>query len=1458
MSKRRRVSVSFLVLVCAVAAPLMADAAEPTVASTPTPALDQISFCDFAGTDSSSERDCKRDLLSPKGAKQVDISGDKPTKAERDALAASADRPAPTTGATSDPISFGKAKGATSPTAHAGLTASESRQLFEQTYDVLLKQLASDPLPADAEIVNVANESTVVIEQPGEGTSLVESPEPLVAGVNDKPIDLDLEEVGAGFAPERPLADVTLPDNAYEPSELSDSGIGLSYSPTERTGGSDGLAAEPVGEEGLFYPEADTDTDLFLTAKATGLELFAQLRSAQSPEQLRVEVELPQGASLLDSKKLPGAAEVRGADGKLDALVSPPFATEASGEPFPVSMGVEGKSTLLIEVAHRGSGAGYPILVDPEITDSFNWPSGASGGTNWTSLRSDNDFWQWEWAGVGLVNLIPEDKPLGAGAGAYWHYWVPNYAGSPSSTSAFIDDAWMGSSFNTGTSTQTTPREVIAQLAPGVGWVSQKVSTQSHGQWGGWMSTDPAVQKFLPKTQAQRLDYQLWTPTAVIPTAGRSGILSNVVVELDDQEAPSADITGIGGWVDGTAPSYTVTNETTDGGLGVKSQSFLAGVDETGTYVSAQPASSSCDGTPDSPCPQSWDQDFDIDPDPLRDGLQTAVSVTLDAVGKPALGGEWYGIDRQQPAIEVVGHPLQAGGELLRIEATDGDPRDRDVASMVDKEGAQSGVERIELRVDGAENPLPQHVWSRVCEGDGLPGGSSSAEVPWASCGGTTTFSLEDIADGPHDVTVEATDGAGNITSQMFSVVVGPEPTDATGPEISASHAWVGPTGQLFGDPYPDDGYDPYVTSSNAAEDPPPCDDLANEPELQDPYTDEWLDECEYDPPTAWFDESASPVEPTRPNLRLYVSASDIGTDGGAGVGVSAVEVRLDEEYYGSCQSDICSWDIPRDAIVSERHDIVISAVDNELNEAEYQLLVIGGEVFGSQVEELVGGEFKAETQRDILGAVSATDDFDDGLTLSGLGPNIEFEPQSGISSEASLDGRSLVYGSVAAGSALQPEETEFLPSGASTTVELGDPNASPEWSFGVSGEFSELRTLSDGSVAVVRPFPEIDESELEPEGPFAPEGVTYIDNDFVPDSGFEQTPLNYADLGIGDNGEEEGPLEAHMDDLMERQEIGQAEVVGAEVIAVADVESATDAGGNDVEMDLEVSGDRVFSLDPSGSVAFPVTVDLAAWKVAPLNASYDCFRRFEDDPVALAANCVTELDEDQVASLPAASTPQNPSMFSGNAQAAGRNTHEIALCARYPIQCNDYDKARGKANDFTNRLWDPGVSADNTKANVFRHMFWLSDMINRREDDRVLAGRFASAHEWTDVYDIHQFDMNVSQISAQHNLSNAATRKLREFKRASQMDFINNSSAYDLTTKSKARARSMKWFCFRVRKKSKNAKFVGSAAMPYKWWQTQGYSGTRGVFRRVHKLTKEGKKGRRPKPQPLRHCKAA
>ena len=186
-----------------------------------------------------------------------------------------------------------------------------------------------------------------------------------------RPLDLALEEAADGsFAPRAPLVDLTLPAQAS--SEVA-FGSGVRLIGITVVGADSASQAEPLDQRAVIWPDALEDTDLVAVPLTFGAELFAQLRSAASPEELTLSLDLPDGATL-SADGQGGVAVVDGGDSL--AYIHPPSAEDAAGDQVAVEMSAAGDAVIL-EVAHRGAGVAYPVLVDPEVRDTYTWSAGS-------------------------------------------------------------------------------------------------------------------------------------------------------------------------------------------------------------------------------------------------------------------------------------------------------------------------------------------------------------------------------------------------------------------------------------------------------------------------------------------------------------------------------------------------------------------------------------------------------------------------------------------------------------------------------------------------------------------------------------------------------------------------------------------------------------------------------------------------------------------------------------------------------------------------------------------------------------------------------------------------------------------------------------------------------------------------------------------------------------------------
>jgi len=158
---------------------------------------------------------------------------------------------------------------------------------------------------------------------------------------------------------------------------------------TVKVGAGANPTAQTFDDNSVVYPRVATDTDAVAAATARGAELFTVLRSADSPEQEQLSVDVPAGGRLLADAS--GGAHVEAADGTTVVAISAPRAQDAVGRDVPVQMtpAADGRS-LQIEVPHRGLGFAYPILVDPVVSP---WLDGSGNGWWFSGHRDGLERW---------------------------------------------------------------------------------------------------------------------------------------------------------------------------------------------------------------------------------------------------------------------------------------------------------------------------------------------------------------------------------------------------------------------------------------------------------------------------------------------------------------------------------------------------------------------------------------------------------------------------------------------------------------------------------------------------------------------------------------------------------------------------------------------------------------------------------------------------------------------------------------------------------------------------------------------------------------------------------------------------------------------------------------------------------------------------------------------------------
>ncbi len=188
-------------------------------------------------------------------------------------------------------------------------------------------------------------------------------------------IDTKLEPQGDGFKAANPLAPVTIAGQADGENALARADVRFHLPDAAGSGAS-------LSDDKAFYPNSMTDSDLTVAPATGGLEVLVQLRSADSPERIPIDFDLPAGANmrLIDGESVLGSplppADEKGVaiteDGQVAATIAPPSAIDADGQKVPAHYELDGNQ-LIVVVPHRSGDFHYPILVDPYVVDRFAW-----------------------------------------------------------------------------------------------------------------------------------------------------------------------------------------------------------------------------------------------------------------------------------------------------------------------------------------------------------------------------------------------------------------------------------------------------------------------------------------------------------------------------------------------------------------------------------------------------------------------------------------------------------------------------------------------------------------------------------------------------------------------------------------------------------------------------------------------------------------------------------------------------------------------------------------------------------------------------------------------------------------------------------------------------------------------------------------------------------------------------
>jgi YD repeat-containing protein len=632
--------------------------------------------------------------------------------------------------------------------AYADSSPVEAAELLQVEFAEQLEVVAQDPARALTEVhldrVLSATDARITVD--GE-TMLLDGSMPLrtenEAGQPEK-VNLDLLPAGNGYEPRNPLTDIRLPGEASGEMTIGEGGLAISA-------GTEGDSpAQPFGEKDLLYPEVQTDTDLLASPVTSGLELFSQLRSEESPEELHFDLSLPVGADLHDDGE--GGAEVT-RDGDPLARVPAPTAVDAQGADVPVTMAAE-EGSLVLQVPHREADFAYPILVDPAILQDWynganNWWNGGNLEVLWPT------FWPYQTAPAGNPRFKGGSTPIyatfgGSNRGLFVNaastsgyqpgYENGQYALTAPGTTTFIPAASISpfwrDDHGCGINQYPEPHDYSGLWSPEWGWADfHRDQARVYGYGINIPPTDG------PNAWRAYTGHILVIGLGTGDTGGvqipcaRDLYAGGVQYWLDDWEAPTLQAVGgvPSGWI-GASSQFTISATASDGGLGIRRVTIAP----SGTAL-IQDQVGGCTGLNTAPCPANRTSQFNLTHASFDEGIKTAQVSAEDPLAK---GSGTYSfqtkVDRTKPEVTLGGQLAQATDEdegdgadpekwdklpfpvyNLKIEAKDG--------SLASDAAKRSGVKNIEVLLDGKVQPVP---WQ-------------PQECPNTSCEMTKTYQLK-------------------------------------------------------------------------------------------------------------------------------------------------------------------------------------------------------------------------------------------------------------------------------------------------------------------------------------------------------------------------------------------------------------------------------------------------------------------------------------------------------------------------------------------------------------------------------------------------------------------------------------------------------------------------------------------------------------------------------------------
>jgi len=610
-------------------------------------------------------------------------------------------------------------------------------------------------------------------------------------------VSLALREQATAIVAENPLVDLSIARASNGSLRLQDSG--LTVTPVVDS-------VDGVVEDGRVFAESvGTDLDQIIQPTTLGAQYLWQARSAASPEHMRLQIGLPDGARLrLASEDLAISsgpitaqdATVRQAvevvqGEEVIARIDVPLTVDSDGEPVRTYYELDGQD-VLVRFPHRDQDLKYPLLVDPTVTET--WSGGDWGSDGWGNgqfLNGGPHAFSFARNCCGRTGLQIGAYQFGTYYDGAVGQWAWNtYPGSYISRAEFsgLDQIDAGNTLFTGVfNTQTS---------------------QWEGLFHDYLTFNGYARSFNASSDNNAAVFGIQMHGTYARNAGPGLVsMSNVTLYLGDRNPPTVSAsshTYNGAWTNqATAEVRLIAG---DYGLGLKAVG-VARTDKGDPNSGSLPDEShywlslvnnaSCRGNRRAACWNSFDTATSRDAngntfpngkltyrlDALPEGIHqiraSAHQYEGNQYGTAAFSPTWtVRRDITAPSVSLEGPVMDRaqGGYPFALDDKD--------ELWIYASDALSGAAKVEVRVDNAL----KFTASEPC-GDGC-----DMESAW-------TFDPTQFSVGQHTIAVTAYDVAGNTKTQSFSLDIDPSAAETYSerqalPVLKLTNETVPPTTQ--------------------------------------------------------------------------------------------------------------------------------------------------------------------------------------------------------------------------------------------------------------------------------------------------------------------------------------------------------------------------------------------------------------------------------------------------------------------------------------------------------------------------------------------------------------------------------------------------------------------------------------------------------------------------------------